>query len=137
MLATHKLIQNQQQNWAKQRGIEIDNDGYTLSLNDNFFSPLSPETIMDFKSGKGDELGDSGSRGKMQALHSSSALVVNIFEYWRSRNVDTVAQVCGAPSGMTEMQFEKTNPTPLGGIPPHLDVEFHGTADIKPVAIES
>jgi len=137
MLATHKLILNQQQSWARQRGIEIDDNGYTLSLNDNFFSPLSPETIKEFKSGKGDELGDSGSRGKMQALHSSSALVVNVFEYWRSRNVDAIARVCGAPSGMTELHFEITHPTPLGGIPPHLDLEFHGAADIKPVAIES
>jgi len=137
MLATYKLILNQQQSWARQRGIEIDDDGYTLSLKDNFFSPLSPETIKEFKSGKGDELGDSGSRGKIQALHSSSALVVNVFEYWRSRNVDAIARVCGAPSGMTELHFEITHPTPLGGIPPHLDLEFHGAADIKPVAIES
>ena len=137
MLATHKLILNQQQSWARQRGIEIDDGGYTLSPSDNFFSPLSLETIKEFKSGKGDELGESGSRGKMQALHSSSALVVNIFEYWRSRNADTIARACGTPSGMTEMHFEKTNPTPLGGIPPHLDVEFHGAADLKPVAIES
>lgn len=137
MLATHKLIQNQQQGWARQRGIGIDDDGYTPSLNDNFFSPLSPETKKEFKSGKGDELGENGIRGKMQALHSSSALVVNVFEYWRSRNVDDIARACGAPSGMTEMQFEKTNPTPLGGIPPHLDVEFHGAEGMKPVAIES
>ena len=137
MLATHKLILNQQQSWARQRGIEIDDDGYTLSLNDNFFSPLSPETIKEFRFGKGDELGESGSRGKMQALHSSSALVVNVFKYWRSHNVDTIARACGARSGMTDMQFEKTNPTPLGGIPPHLDVEFHGGTNTKPVAIES
>ena len=29
MLTTHKLILNRQQSQAKQRGIEIDNDGYT------------------------------------------------------------------------------------------------------------
>ncbi len=38
---------------------------------------------------------------------------------------------------MIEMRFEQTHPTPLGGIPPHLDIEFYGGADIKPVAIES
>ncbi len=72
----------------------------------------------------------------MQA-HSSSALVVNFFEYWRCHNVNTIARACGAPSGMTEIRFEQTHPTPLGGIPPHLDVEFRGTGGIKPVAIES
>ena len=105
-------------------------------MNDNLVSLLSQDTQKEFESGKGGELGERGSRGKMQALHSSSALVVNVFEYWRSYNVDAVAQACGAPSGMTEMRFEQNHPTPLGGIPPHLDVEFYGT-DMKPVAIES
>lgn len=136
MLTTYRLILYQQQIWARKRGINFDDDGYALSLSDNLFSPLSPKTKKEFEGGKGGELGEGNSRGKMQALHSSSALVVNIFEYWRSRNVDAIARACGAPGGMTEMRFEQTHPTPLGGIPPHLDVEFHGT-DTKPVAIES
>lgn len=136
MLTTYRLILCQQQTWVRKRGIEFDKHGYTHSLSDNLFSPLSPETKKEFESGKGGELGEGGSRGKMQALHSSSALVINIFEYWRSCNVDAIARACGAPSGMTEIRFEQTHPTPVGGIPPHLDVEFHGT-DMKPVAIES
>jgi len=131
------LILNQQRTWARQRGIEYDDDGYTLSLNDNFFSPLTLQTKREFESGKGDELGESGSRGKMQALHSSSALVVNVFEYWRSRNIYAIARALGASSGMTEIRFEQTHPTPLGGIPPHLDIEFRGVGSIRPVAIES
>lgn len=137
MLTACNLILSQQQTWARQRGIVFDDDSYTLSLNDNFFSHLSPETKKEFKSGKGTELGDGHSRGKMQALHSSSALVVNVFEYWRSHNIDTIARACGAPSGMSEMRFEQTHPTPLGGIPPHLDIEFRGVGGIRPVAIES
>jgi hypothetical protein len=30
------------------------------------------------------ELGENGGRGKIQALHSSSALVCNFFDYWRA-----------------------------------------------------
>ena len=54
MLATYKLILNQQQTWARQRGIKSDDEGYTLS----------PETKREFESGKGEELGEGCSRGK-------------------------------------------------------------------------
>lgn len=137
MLVTWKLIQEEQQSWARQRGIQFDDGGYVLSLDDNLFSPLSPETRKELDSGKGGELGSSDGRGKMQALHSSSALVVNVFQYWRSGDIDAIARACGASYGMTEMRFERTHSTPLGGIPPHLDVEFHGTGDTRPIAIES
>lgn len=137
MLPTYKVILNQQQTWAKRREINLDDDGYTLSLSDNLFSPLLPETKKEFESGKGDELGEGNNRGKMQALHSSSALVVNVFDYWRNHNIETIVQACGVSPSITQMRFEKTYPTPLGGIPPHLDIEFYGRTDIIPVAIES
>ena len=133
---TYRLICNQQWAWAHQRGIKLDEDGYTLSLNDNLFLPLLPEVEKEFQSGKGDELGSDDKTGKMQALHSSSALVLNVFQYWRNANVPDIASACGASRGVTEIHFEQTHATPLGGIPPHLDVEFRGN-DVNPVAIES
>jgi len=132
----YRLICNQQQAWARQRGIKFDKDGYTFSLDDNLFLPLLPEVKKEFQPGKGDELGSGGKRGKMQALHSSSALVVNVFQYWLNRDVSTIASACGALQGITEMHFERTHPTPLGGIPPHLDIEF-SRKGLKPLAIES
>lgn len=137
MLPTYQLILDNQQKWARQRSINLDDDGYTLSLNDNLFSPLLPETKREFVSGKGDELGRGYSRGKMQALHSSSALVVNVFDYWRNRNIGAIAQACGVSQHVTQMRFEQIYPTPLGGIPPHLDIEFCGGIDTVPVAVES
>jgi len=136
MSMAYKSICNQQQAWAHQRGIKFDKDGYTLSINDNLFSPLLPQVKERFQSGKGDELGSEGKRGKMQALHSSSALVVNVFQHWVNRGIGDIASACGAPGGITEMHFEQTRPTILGGIPPHLDVEFSGNR-LKPLAIES
>lgn len=132
MVTTHRRILNQQQSWAEKRGIKFDENGYTLSLNDNLFCLLSPRSVEEFRSGRGDEL----SKGKMQALHSSSALVVNVFEYWRDRNVDSIAQACGALKGATSLHFETTYPTCSGGIPPHLDVEFHNPL-FRPLAIEA
>jgi len=127
MFTTYRRILNQQQAWARERGIKFDEDGYTLHLNDNLFCPLSPKSAEEFRSGRGDELGNESVRGKMQALHSSSALVINVFEYWRSQSVDFIAQACGASKRATSLHFERTYPTGLGGIPPHLDIEFSGT----------
>jgi hypothetical protein len=75
----------------------------------------------------------------MKAPHSSSALVVNIFQYWKKMNINEIAVACGAPQGMTEFRFEVTHDTPLSRInrnPPNLDVEFTGES-LNPLAIES
>jgi len=136
MSMTYKLICNRQWAWACQQGIKFDENGYTFSLDNNLFLPLLPEVKKEFQSGRGDELGSGDKKGKMQALHSSSALVVNVFQYWVNRNVSDIASACGTAQGMTEICFEQTHPTPLGGVPPHLDVEFWGEK-LKPLAIES
>lgn len=133
----YRIICDQQQSWARERGINFDKHGYTYSLKDNLYVLPSPQTAEEFTSGSGGELGNAQERGKMQALHSSSALVLNFFEYWRNSGcIDEVASFCGAPKGMNDMSFEQTHPTPLGGIPPHLDVEFRGSS-IRAFAIES
>lgn len=122
-------IHDQQRSWAGRKNIAFDEDGYTLQLNDNLFQPLSEQSIRDFESGRGNEL----TSGKMQALHSSSALVCNVFEYWR-RDCDGIALACGAERGIS-FRLEKQNPTGLRGGPPHLDVEFTGPG--IPLAVES
>ena len=132
MITIYIRILNQQRAWADKRGIKFNANGYTLSLNDNLFRPLSLSSEEEFRSGKGDEL----SKGKMNALHSSSALVVNVFEYWRNQDVDFIARACGTSKGETSLCFERTYPTRLGGIPPHLDVEFYNPL-FRPLAIEA
>ena len=136
MTETYKLIVDQQRVWAAQQDIRCDKHSYTLRLADNLYRTLSSATVEEFKRGKGDELGDRTNRGKMQAPHSSSALAVNVFEYWRHRNVALIAEACGASTGISEMRFEATYPTPLSGIPPHLDIEFTGT-HVKSLIVES
>jgi len=133
---TLQLISKQQKCWAEEHVIKFDNDGYTLNLSDNLYRPLIPEAEVEFGSGRGDELGNSTKRGKMQALHSSSALVINVFQYWREIDrVDVIAKALDIKKKLTTMKFERTYPTRLRGIPPHLDVELsNGTFR---VAIES
>ena len=79
------IIRAHQKSWAAANSIEIDDDGYARQISDNFFCPLDEDTHKDFKQGDGDELGRDGKRGKMAALHSSSALAVNVFMPFRQQ----------------------------------------------------
>ncbi len=83
----HEYILIKQIEWARNHGIaligsKIDQGRplYTTKLEENLFEPLSSSTQDYIESGDGGEL--TGYPAKMQALHSSSALGVNIFQYW-------------------------------------------------------
>lgn len=136
MKKSYQVIYERQRIWATQRGIPFDHDGYTLSLDDNLLIPLSMAARSEFAAGSGSELGTAQKRGKIQALHSSSALTYNVFEYWRDRPLIPLAAACGAPSNISALQFEQTYPTGLRGSPPHLDVTLRGI-DTKPFVIEA
>jgi hypothetical protein len=114
--------------------MSFDKKGYTLKLNDNLFEPLREDSKGEFDAGHGKEIED----GKMNALHSSSALACNFFHYWRYRDVGFIAKVLGFDSVYSVINFEKQHPKPegIGGIRPHLDVEITGQP-VKPIAIES
>ena len=83
-----EYILSKQIQWAYRNNITLigskGNRGrkaYTQKLDDNLFEPLLPETVKNFKGADGGEL--TGNPCKMQAVHSSSALGVNIFQYWK------------------------------------------------------
>ena len=119
--------------WAIQQKISL--GGYTKRVEDNIFNnELHPETKKEYKRGKGHEV--YGKRAHMKALHSSSALVVNVFDYWRCQNrIQDIARCCGAEGIINSMKFEKTHPIKgMDRTPPHLDVEFAGPISL---AIES
>ncbi|MBU4348841.1 hypothetical protein KJ599_00785 [bacterium] len=86
-----EYILSKQIQWAYRNNITLigskGNRGrkaYTQKLDDNLFEPLLPETVKNFKGADGGEL--TGNPCKMQAVHSSSALGVNIFQYWKKIN---------------------------------------------------
>lgn len=127
-------IANYQLKWATERKIPVAGY-YTKRVEDNLFgNALHPQTREEYQKGKGHEL--EGKRAHMKALHSSSALVVNVFDYWRRQNsIQDIARCCGAEGVIRGMEFEKIHP--IKGVertPPHLDVEFTETI---PMAIES
>ena len=127
-------IANYQLKWATQRKISCEGC-YTKSVEDNVFNhELHPDTKKEYARGKGHEL--DGKRAHMKALYSSSALVVNVFDYWRRQNrIQDIASCCGAEGIINGMEFEKTHPIKgAARTPPHLDIEFIGTI---PMTIES
>lgn len=97
-------IQLKQQNWAKRKGLKlvggtIPNSGEKKYLNDinlNIFNQhLSEETKENFDEGDGNERKDNKTRlAKMKALHSSSALPVNVFQYWQEKDVSPILNAC-------------------------------------------
>lgn len=119
--------------WATRVNMPV--DAYTRTVKANVFGgELHPDTIKEYARGKGREL--EGKRAHMKALYSSSALVVNVFDYWRRQNrIQDIARCCGVEGIVTGMEFEKTLPIKgVKGTPPHLDVEFAGPVRL---AIES
>ena len=97
---------------------------YTKKCIDNFYRKLSAETYREIKGGDGNELGEEIYPGKIQALHSSSALTVNVFDYWR--NLDDKSGIAKAfliPSINTF--WEKiSHPKRRKYIHPNIDVVF-------------
>lgn len=142
MLSGYEYIISKQIQWAKNNNIPlISSKGkrgrptYMLDLNQNLFEPLLKENQNRFQDGNGQEiLGSQENPAKMQALHSSSALGVNIFQYWQKRGlINEIASACGfcrRQSNYSEtIVFEDKyviNTKFL--IPPHIDVVFHNNA---------
>jgi hypothetical protein len=121
MAAKHQII-TQQTGWAKGRGLEPDSRSYLASYQANLFQPLSASARSAFNSGSGNELRGTVERpAKMSALHSSSALAVNVFDYWSDRP-DVVLAALNLPTGAVSLVFEKQFPTGLNGNPPNLDL---------------
>ena len=104
MLSGWEYIVSKQIQWAKNNNIPlIGSKGergratYTVDLNQNLFEPLLEENKKRFEDGNGHEVqGSLDVPAKMQALHSSSALGVNIFQYWQKRGlIKEIASACG------------------------------------------
>lgn len=101
-------------------------NGYCAEWKSNLASGLPMAEIeSDLRSGAGQEL-----TSNFRAAHSSSALAVNTFGWWRDQPETFPFQQCQG----TSMRFEVACASGLKGTPPHLDVLAKGR-DI--VAIES
>lgn len=95
-------ILDRQISWAKGKALvsgtikdgkeSEDDKNYLETIKDNLFQVdnikekgLRQENINAYNKGGGNEIMEITSRPKMSALHSSSALVVNLFQYWQDQ----------------------------------------------------
>ena len=132
-------IKDEQQEWAKSKGIYLDKKGYVRTVKENLRVSLSPHARAGYEGGDGSELRDTARKpANMKALHSSSALVANLFDYWTDRkDKSPLLQALDIDQGSVKpLDFEKKFPTKLGGNPPNLDVAIKSDSD-HVVAIES
>jgi hypothetical protein len=131
-----KFIQGKFQAWAHRNNIALQGSegergepNYTLTLEENLFGRELDAMIRSaFESGAGGEL--RGEIPPMQALHSSAAMAVNLFQYWfRNRRFQLLAKVLKVPgAGIESVTFERKYPVcedwrDRGFTePPHLDL---------------
>lgn len=129
-MSTRTTILAQQQKWAIGRGLEPDSRGYLRTVEVNLFQPLSEAARNAFALGSGNELFDTASRpAKMRALHSSSALAVNFFDYWTVKDSRPLASALNLSDDIESIQFEGQFPTGLTGTPPNIDVVLRLSGD--------
>jgi len=125
------FIKCKQRIWAKNHSIELIGSkidkgelNYTKTLKDNLFLDISDESRREFTQGDGNELADFPA--KMQALHSSSALTVNFFEFWKKAKFKKpIAKALRIPStNILDIKFEKKFPILRNSMrhPPNIDV---------------
>jgi hypothetical protein len=147
----YEYILSKQTAWATNSGINLvgskgkrGRPAYTCELDQNLFQPLLPEVRESFASGDGGELGSTEFPGKMQAVHSSSALGINVFQYWKSINaVPVIASQCGLCRSHSQVScdihFEEKYPiNGTFGYHPNIDVVIHNkeSAKTKRFAVE-
>lgn len=138
--------------WAENRDISLvgskvtrGRTAYTATLEENLFKPLLPEVKTAFEFGDGGELFSDGQPAKMQAVHSSATLAVNVFQYWQSTGqVPIIAAACGLckpnPQAEYNLRFEEKYPIDNSFVKhPNIDVVIHNNtpgAKIQRFAIE-
>lgn len=112
-----------QRDWAEASGLIPDNRGYLSDVASNLLRPMAAKTKSAFECGSGSELQDTPTRpAKMKALHSSSALAVNVFDSWVSQDKSALQNALQIDKEISSVFFEGQFPTGLPGNPPNLDV---------------
>ncbi len=135
VLSAKKDLQRRQRRWAESAGVELDAGGYVRDTEANLRVPLSDATRAAFE--RGSELEPRRTKpARIAALHSSAALVANVFDHWSARDASPLAAALGRAREPVAVSFEEPFPTGVEGDPPLVDVLLR-SASGHCVAIES
>jgi hypothetical protein len=127
-MASRSLLLRRQRSWARRAGKMVDAAGYLPAVSDNLRQPLSDTAQADFVARGGGEFHDSqfqnarGHVARMRAAHSSTALAVNVFDYWNTADPAPLAEALGLPAPIRRIVFEPHLPTGLAGNPANPDI---------------
>jgi hypothetical protein len=114
-------IKAKQGRWASDAAVACEGE-YCVDPKSNV-PWLSKQTLAEFLEADGNEFDDKDGRAKIAALHSSSALAVNVFDYWRERDKSPLAGALGrGPRRVEALSFERKFPTGVGPRSPNIDV---------------
>jgi len=146
-----EYIKAKQIAWANRNNIDLvgskiirGQKAYTTKLSDNLFVNLDPQSEKEISNGDGEELkSDKDNSAKMCAVHSSSAIGVNIFQYWKDKDISQIAYSLGLCSKddklANEIHFEqKFEINSKFNKSPNIDVVINNSNDaqIKAYGIE-
>jgi hypothetical protein len=134
-LSPRKDLERQQRRWAEGAGVGYDARGFVRDLDANLRVPLSAATRAAFA--RGTELTPRKSQpARIAALHSSAALVANVFDHWSARDASPLMAALGFDAAPATLGFEEPLATGLEGDPPTSDVVLRGESGLV-VAVES
>lgn len=110
-MKAREYIIRRQEEWARNQGLpligsKVEKGRETFVRPDaevensrNFFEPMTKEVVKQIRSGDGGEMTRKGNGewpARIEALQSSSAIAVNVFQYWaRIGKIDEIAAACG------------------------------------------
>jgi hypothetical protein len=137
--STKATVLATQRGWALQAGLHPDARGYVGAVSDNLRVPMSERARAAFDDADGGEMLDAdGKPAKMRALHSSSALAINVFAYWEDRSdLTPLLSAMSVDAGAGTLEFERKLPTGARrGKPPNVDVVISTTTGLL-VGVES
>jgi len=135
VLSARKDLERQQRRWAENAGVEHDARGFVRDCAANLRLPMSDATRAAFA--RGSELTPRGTRpARIAALHSSAALVANVFDHWSARDAAPLVGALGLGVDAATLTFEEPLATGVEGDPPTSDVVLRCGSG-RFVAIES
>ena len=127
-MASRSLLLRRQRRWARQAGKTVDAAGCLPAVSDNLRQPLSSSALADFTARGAAEFHDgqfqNGRRhvARMRAVHSSTALAVNVFDYWNTADAAPLAEALDLSAPIRRIVFEPHLPTGLAGNPANPDI---------------